>query len=447
MIACGMCPRMSAGISEAAFGSQRLSLSPSKEITNAMSASGTIVYMTSQFPVICETFIAREIIELERRGFEVLVVPLGTKPQPVAKDELPRAEVIRTPFLSPSVLAGAFLEFVRRPIAVLRYSTFIAVRLMRRPARLLKFLAVLPKTLYLMRLFREKNVVHIHSHWATVPTTCALFVSLMTRAPFSFAAHAWDIHVDGNELLLREKVERADRVFTCTKHNKLRLAEFGPEAKIEVMYHGIDIEGYEFEPANKLSPPLILAGTSLVPQKGFDDLISALAILHRDGVQFQAQILGRGVLRDALQSQISRLGLEDLVKLIGNRTHHDVKELMRQATVFVMPSKRAPRGFIDGLPNVIAEAMACGACVVATRFSGIPELVEDGVNGLLVEPGDHEALAGAIAKALENPATRSEMIARARAKVEEVFDLQSNVKPIADYFERLLYHRRDFTSV
>ena len=111
---------------------------------------GTIVYITSQFPVLSETFIAREIIELERRGFEVLVVPLGSKPQAVEKQELPRAEVVRTRFLSAKMLAGAFSELVRSPLAVIRYGTFIAVRLLRRPGRLIKFMGILPKTLYLM---------------------------------------------------------------------------------------------------------------------------------------------------------------------------------------------------------------------------------------------------------------------------------------------------------
>jgi glycosyltransferase involved in cell wall biosynthesis len=91
--------------------------------------------------------------------------------------------------------------------------------------------------------------------------------------------------------------------------------------------------------------------------------------------------------------------------------------------------------------------MACGACVVATRFSGIPELVDDGVNGLLVEPGDYGALAGAIGKVLEDPDLRAKMSRKARGRVEEMFDLQRNVKPVADYFERLLAHRRDFTNV
>jgi glycosyltransferase involved in cell wall biosynthesis len=298
-----------------------------------------------------------------------------------------------------------------------------------------------------MGLFRERRVDHIHSHWATLPTTCALFVSLVTKAPFSFAAHAWDIHVDGNELLLREKIARADRVFTCTRYNKLRLAEFGPEDKIEVMYHGIEIDRYDFEAAKELSPPLILAGTSLVPQKGLDDFVSALAILRRNGVPFRAEILGRGAQQKALASQISAEGLGDLVELIGTRTHHDVIKLMRKAAVFVMPSKLARGGFIDGLPNVIAEAMACGACVVATRFSGIPELVDDGVNGLLVEPGDYGALAGAIGKVLADDNLCQKMSRKARDRVEEMFNLQTNVKPIADYFERLLAHGRNLTNV
>ena len=204
------------------------------------------------------------------------------------------------------------------------------------------------------------------------------------------------------------------------------------------MYHGIEIDRYGFEATKSLSPPLVLAGTSLVPQKGLDDVIAALAILRRNGVSFRAEIIGQGSQRKALESQIAAEGLKDIVELIGTRTHRDVIDLMRQAAVFVMASKRASGGFIDGLPNVVAEAMACGACVVGTRFSGIPELVDDGVDGLLVEPGDYGALAGAIGRVLGDSGLRETLSRNARGKVESTFDLQRNVEPIADYFEQIL---------
>jgi glycosyltransferase involved in cell wall biosynthesis len=385
-----------------------------------------------------ETFIAREIIEMERRGFDVTVVPLRSDPHVVGAEELPEARVLYTSFISGRVFWGALSEFLRNPLAVLRYYAFISIRLLRSPARLMKFYAILPKTLYLIRRFRRMNVVHIHSHWATVPTTCALFISSVLKTRFSFSAHAWDIYVTGNDLLLKEKIECAERVFTCTEANKRRLSEFGPEDKIEVMYHGIEIDRYPFVAERPPGPPFILAGGSLVPQKGLDDLIEALAILHGKGVSFQAEILGEGPLQRALQSQIDRHVLGEKVKLIGRRPHSSVIVLMQRATVFVMPSKRARRGFTDGLPNVVAEAMACGACVAATRYSGIPELVGDGIDGLLVEPGDFSCLAEAIESLLSDPGLRDELRRNARTKVETMFDIRKNVKPLVGFFERLL---------
>jgi colanic acid/amylovoran biosynthesis glycosyltransferase len=397
-----------------------------------------IVYITSHFPVLRETFIAREVIELERRGVEVLIVPIGPVRQDVADDQLPKAEVLRVPLASPAVFAGALAEFARRPWRVLRHVAAIKWSLLRRPLRLAKFLAVLPKSLYLARRFRRAGVRHIHSHWATIPTTCALLISRLEDIPFTFSAHAWDIFVDGNELLLREKIAAADRVFTCTRYNKEHLARFGSAEKIEVMYHGIDTARYEFSEDRDAPAPVVLAGGSLAAKKGLDDLIRALGLLKRSGVVFDARIFGEGPERRALEALIASEGLEGTVSLLGVRPHDDVVDLMRGAAVFVMPSKQAARGDIDGLPNVIAEAMACGAAVVATRFSGIPELVEHEENGLLVEPGDVQGMRDAVARLLADGDLRSRLRLRARERVVEMFDIRRNVVPIGDYFERVL---------
>jgi glycosyltransferase involved in cell wall biosynthesis len=288
-----------------------------------------------------------------------------------------------------------------------------------------------------MKYFREREVTHIHSHWATLPTTCALFISLVTKIPFSFSAHAWDIFVSGTEYLLKEKIERADRVFTCTQFNKDRLSEFGDADKIEVLYHGIEIDRYPFEAKAPPDSPLILAGGSLIPQKGLSDLVEALAIVRENDVSFRAGIFGDGPERRILESLIDEHRLGDVVELTGTLPHDDVIGLMQRASVFVMPSKLAAHGYTDGLPNVVAEAMACGVCVVATRYSGIPELVEDGADGLLVEPGDVAGLATSIERVLKDIGLWQALCVHARTKVESVFDVRQNVKPLADYFERL----------
>lgn len=402
-----------------------------------MRAAGPIAYITSQFPVLRETFISREVIELERRGFDVLIAPLRSGPQKVGVRELPKAEVLYKPFLSPSVLGGAAATLARHPAAVLRYIGFISVRLIPRPPRLFKFFGLLPKTLYLIECFRKSGVSHIHSHWATLPTTCALFISLVTKIPLSFSAHAWDIFVSGTEYLLKEKIEHADRVFTCTRFNKSRLSEFGDPDKIEVMYHGIEIDRYPFEQTKRPGTPLILAGGSLIEQKGLSDLVEALAIVREREVSFRAEIFGDGPERGSLESLIDDHRLGEFVKLVGTLPHEDVIGLMRRASVFVMPSKPAARGYTDGLPNVVAEAMASGVCVVATRHSGIPELVEDGADGVLVEPGDVPGLASSIERVLGDFELCHGFRVQARKKVETVFNVRENVKPLADYFERL----------
>ncbi|MCK4775085.1 MAG: glycosyltransferase, partial [Candidatus Krumholzibacteria bacterium] len=373
------------------------------------------------FPVLRETFIAREIIELERRGIRVKVVALRSDAQETGAREKPAAEVLYPPFLSPAVLVDAFVEFARHPLSVLKSIFYIVFRLIRKPVRAVKFVALLPKILHLCRIFRRQNVFHIHAHWATVPTTCALFISRVTGIPFSFTAHAWDIHVRGNEYLLIEKIEAAKRVFTCTSYNRQRLIEMGSADKIELMYHGIEMDRYRFCEDKPEGLPLVLAGGSLTSQKGLADLVEALGLLNQQGVTFRAVIFGEGPERDDLERRIRSTGLSGSIKLIGTCHHDRVIELMQRAMVFVMPSKRAPGGFIDGLPNVVAEAMACGACVVASRFSGIPELVNDGENGILVEPGDRQAFATAIGSVLSGDDFRPRYIRNARKKVERMF--------------------------
>jgi len=172
----------------------------------------------------------------------------------------------------------------------------------------------------------------------------------------------------------------------------------------------------------------------LVEKKGLDDLIAAADILRRRGRAFQLEIIGTGPQRDALQAQAERLGLADCVRLPGDQAHEKVCLAYQRASVFALPCVIASNGDRDGIPNVLLEAMASGVPVVSTPVSGIPELIEPGVNGLLVSPNDPAALAEAIDKLLASQELRERLARAARAKIESSFSLHASADSLLALF-------------
>jgi glycosyltransferase involved in cell wall biosynthesis len=216
---------------------------------------------------------------------------------------------------------------------------------------------------------------------------------------------------------------------TCTGFNANYLRAMVPErdrGKIRLVYHGIDLNrlAQRATPAPALSggPPLILSVGRLVPKKGLNDLITACQVLHQEGIRFRCLIVGEGPLRATLEADIDRSGLKGLVELTGAMTHAKLIALYGQADMFVLPSRVVSDGDRDGIPNVIAEAMAVGAPVISTKISGIPEIVEDGVTGVLVEPESPQQLALAMRDLLGNPDLGAELARNARARLVRQFD-------------------------
>jgi len=415
-------------------------LTPSRHKHPIGNRKGKIVYITSTFPVLRETFISREIIELEKRGMEFLVVSLKNTPEKVGAEELPRAPILHIPFLlSIRLLSGALRTAAQHPVAVVRVSLRIAWAYRSRPSRVIKFLSILPKSLQLARIFRREDVRHVHAHFATVPATCAYFISQISGLPFSFTAHAWDIHVQGTELFLAEKMRAADRVITISEFNRRHLLSLGADDdKVEVFYQGLQLERYPFMREAPRGIPLIVAGGGLEAKKGLDIFIRSLDVLRRRGIPFEAKIFGDGEEKDRLRHLAASLHLESVVSFIGSMPHRGVIWLFHQADVFVMAAVRAKNGSIDGLPNVVAEAMACGATVVASDFSGIPELVRVGRDGVLFPSGDVEKLADALAELCGDPELRISLSQSARRRVESFFDLSKNIESLSSYFQNSL---------
>ena len=187
---------------------------------------------------------------------------------------------------------------------------------------------------------------------------------------------------------------------------------------------------------------LILAVGRLVEKKGFRDLIDACRMLKDRGVSFSSELVGDGPLRRDLETQIQALGLGDAVAIRGMLSEEDLIPVYAQAGIVVVPSVLAAGGDRDGLPNVILEAMALQVPVVSTSVSGIPEAVENGGTGILVEPGRPDALADGIERLLKDPGLRNRMGAKARARLEAEFDIRRNVRPLAELFDACIRRAR-----
>jgi glycosyltransferase involved in cell wall biosynthesis len=168
--------------------------------------------------------------------------------------------------------------------------------------------------------------------------------------------------------------------------------------------------------------------------KGFRYLVDACRTLAQRGHNFTCYIIGDGPLRHALTKRISELGLDQRVRLCGAIKQEEVRRYLYGATAFVLPSIRTARGDMDGIPVALMEAMAAGTPVVSTTVSGIPELVENGVTGLLVPPADSPALADCIERLLGDPSYALALAQKARLRIEQDFDARKEARKLYDYF-------------
>jgi colanic acid/amylovoran biosynthesis glycosyltransferase len=218
---------------------------------------------------------------------------------------------------------------------------------------------------------------------------------------------------------------------------KERLIQEGcAEKKIVVHYSGIDCSKFEYLQRRRESGELtkVLTVARLMEKKGVAFAIEAVAALLAKGEQIEYRVVGDGPLRGDLEQMIERMGIERQVKLLGWKTHEDVKRLLEESHVLVAPSLTSDGGDQEGIPNVIKEAMATGLPVISTFHSGIPELVTDGVMGLLVPERDADSLAGSLEYLIRHPEICSEMGLAGRRQVEQKFDIRRLNKELEELY-------------
>ncbi|SFL58642.1 glycosyltransferase [Methylobacterium pseudosasicola] len=397
-----------------------------------------IAVVLKGYPRLSETFIAQELLALERRGLPLEIWSLR---RPTDRARHPMHAAIQAP-------AAYLPEYLRdAPFRVLR-GLGAALTRPRLPALLALFARDLWRDPSASRLRRfgqalvlakelPSEVAHIHVHFLHTPASVARYAALLTGRRWSFSAHAKDIWTTP-AWELTEKLRDAAWGVTCTRDGLARLEALAP-GRTRLAYHGLDLARFPAPPplraprdgTDPADPLRLLCVGRLVAKKGHDDLIDALAALPED-LHWRLDLIGGGELRGALEARVRERSLTERVTFLGALAQPAVVAAMRAADLFVLPTKPAPGGDRDGLPNVLMEAASQALPILATAFAGTPEFITDGEHGTLVPPGEPVALATALARLASDPTLRLRLGEAARVRLVRDFSEAAAIDLIAD---------------
>jgi glycosyltransferase involved in cell wall biosynthesis/SAM-dependent methyltransferase/GT2 family glycosyltransferase len=383
-----------------------------------------IGYVVSRFPALSETFVLRELIEVDRQPgvcCELFsLFPEASEPvHPAAREW-----VARRRRASPAGAIGALAYWAaHRPLRLAAVVSAVIGDYVRSPRVLSRALVAVALALQHARTLRADPVDHLHAHFATYPALAAWTCSRMVGIPYSFTAHAHDIFV--HRLGLRRRTEAAAFCVGISEHNARILRDVAPGGRshVHVVHCAIAPELYAMRPrAPRAGEPIRVACVAAMKDyKGHRVLLDAVGRLARDGHAVDVDLVGDGPLRGELERQAARLNLVDHVRFLGALTEPEVAGVVDGADVFVLASRIQRDGDTDGIPVALMEAMASGLPVVASDVSGVPELVRDGETGLLAPVDDDAALADALRSILHDADAAIARARAGRALVEERF--------------------------
>ncbi len=384
-----------------------------------MSEQGHILYVGAVLPKRSETFVYREVLGLRDRGVRVSVASVHPPERGLDDQRLEalsaEAVVVYQPGLAGklSVSLDACKQSLWRPTRGV-FETSLAYWA--------KYLFQCEAGYALAHRVSGRGITHIHAHMAHVPTTIAMHCAEALGVPFSFTGHAADLFRDRSAL--KTKLKRAAFVACISHWHRAFYNELVPrhDNDYPVIRCGVDVE--QFKPIADRPRASLLTVGRLVRKKGFDLLIDAMAKCRN---KLQLTIVGDGPEHGALQQQIARLRLDGRVVLVGAKANHEVRAMMQQAAGFVLPCRFAEDGDRDGIPVVLMEAMASGMAVISGDLPTIRELVEHEQTGLMVEPGDVDALAGAIDLLASDTTSAQRLAAAGRQRVVEEFSQSVNL--------------------
>jgi glycosyltransferase involved in cell wall biosynthesis len=382
-------------------------------------------------------FVLREVLELRALGFRIdtaSINPPDRAPDQLTAEEA--AEAARTYCVKSHGLAGAakahLLALLRNFIGYWR-GLGLAIRMGGLDLKRLFFnLMYFTEALMVGQWMRRNQQKHLHVHLAQQAATVGLFVRRIFGFGFSMTVHGPDEFYDANGQYLAQKIAAADFIICISSYTRSQLMKLSPYIhwnKFIVSRLGVDPRLFSPQP-QKAAPEIfeILCVGRLIPAKGQHLLIDAVQRLTRQGRRVRLRLVGDGPDESSLREQAAHIQISDGVVFEGAVNQDHIRTHYAAADLFCLPS------FAEGLPVVLMEAMAMGIPCIATHITGIPELIRNGIDGLLVAPSDLEALVEALEKMMDDAALRQRCAASGRARILEHYDLQRNVRELAGHF-------------
>jgi colanic acid/amylovoran biosynthesis glycosyltransferase len=390
-----------------------------------------IAYLVSQYPTVTHTFVLREIRELRRMGFDIRVASIRASDRPFEQLTQEEQEEQRATFyIKPrgyAATSGAHLRIMlSRPFSYLRGLAYALWLGGLHASAALRNLLYFAEAVVLADWMQQEGLSHVHTHFSS---TVVLLARRALPMRTSATIHGSDEFSDPAKYYLKEKIESLDLLRTISEYGRrqlIGLASPAHRSKVRVSRLGVDPEVYSPRPFRwNPSPFEILFVGRLVTAKGLYILLAALERLVREGRAVRLRIAGDGPERRGLERDAAERGLTRHVIFEGWQNSAGVAALYQQADIFALPS------FAEGIPVVLMEAMAMEIACVSTSIMGIPELIRNEVDGLLVEPANEEELAAALVRLLDQPELRLRLGKSARRRVVECYDLGRNTAEFA----------------
>jgi colanic acid/amylovoran biosynthesis glycosyltransferase len=397
-----------------------------------------IAYLVSQYPAVNHTFILREIRELRRLGFDIQVASIRSPDRPLQQlspDE--QEEQQRTFYVKPRGASGLLIANIlllfTRPSRYFRAMSY-SLRLAGLNARAALFnLAYLAEAAVVVDWMRRNGLAHLHMHFTS---TVGLLAARIAPLRLSVTIHGPDEFTDPRGFYLAEKIRAFHLLCTISEYGRSQLMRFAEQSqwsKFRVARLGVDPALYAPRPFRESPSPFeILFVGRLAPVKGLFILMAALDRLVHQGRSVRLRIAGDGPDRAELQRSVTERGLNPQVIFEGWQNADSVRAFYRDADLFVLPS------FAEGIPVVLMEAMAMEIPCVTTRITGIPELIRDQMDGLLVAPSSEEELAAAVARLMDDSRLRRELGESGRQRILENYDLRRNTAQLGSIFREFI---------
>jgi colanic acid/amylovoran biosynthesis glycosyltransferase len=413
--------------------------SPGVELREASPAPAlSIAYLVSQYPMLSMIFVLREVIELRERGIDIAVASINSPDR--SADGMTAEEVRearRTYYLKRHGVAGAVQAHLQTALMVTT-GYLRGVQLMFKLSgpdlkRLTFSFVYFTEALMVGVWMRRMKQQHLHVHLGSQAATVGMYVRHVFGTGLSMTVHGPDEFYDARGQYLTEKVAASDFVCCISSFARSQLMKWSPHHdwhKLVVSRLGVDPGLFAPTPIREEPESFeILCVGRLIPAKGQHLLIEAVEQLLRQGWRVQLRLVGGGSDDASLRQLATRIGVAESVIFEGPVNQNAIRSLYAKADLFCIAS------FAEGIPVVLMEAMAMGIPCVTTRVAGIPELIRDGVDGLLVAPSDVDGLVEAMARLMADRDLRKKIAKSGRARVMEHYDLQANVGKLAGIFE------------